>query len=203
MRAPSTTSLPGGKFEDNDPLRARIINSVNDHDNLDLIVQQIRDFRQWMAHHGQRNKPLIDTEYGILMTADVGFDYPRVRTFMLGSFQRFSSDLIDANLGYPDDGNRMLQEWFWFALAVDDFEGRISNTGLYSAQTHAIKPLGRDFANFVTPLKRDYRDLEAYTLNLTPTWPLFSGDPSLVKIKAVVRNQGNAVCLVHFKRLPS
>lgn len=192
IRAPSTTNLPSGKFEDNNPLRARIINSVDDHDNLDLIVQQIRDFRQWMADHGQRNKPLIDTEYGILMTADLGFDYSRVRTFMLGSFQRFSSDLIDANLGYPEDGNRMLQEWFWFALAVDDFEGRVSNTGLYSGQTRAIKPLGMDFANFVTPLKRDYRDLEAYTLNLTPTWPLFAGDPSLVNVKAVVRNVGNA-----------
>ena len=52
--------------------------------------------------------------------------------------------------------------------------------------------MGTDFANFVTPLKRDYRDLEAYTLNLTPTWPLFAGDPSLVNVKAVVRNVGNA-----------
>ena len=123
--APSTASLPGGRFEDNDPLRAWIVNNIDDHDNLDMIVQQIRDFRQWMADHGQRNKPLIDTEYGILVTEDLGFDYPRVRTFMLGSFNRFLNDLVDPNLGYPEDGNRLLQEWFWFALAVDKFEGRI------------------------------------------------------------------------------
>ena len=119
MRAPSTASLPGGRFQDNDPLRARIIDSVDDHDNLDQIVQQIRDFRQWLSDHGQRNKPLIDTEHGILMTEDLGFDYPRVRTFMLGSFNRFLNDLVDTNLGYPEDGNRLLQEWFWFAVAVD------------------------------------------------------------------------------------
>ena len=177
IRAPSTTSLPGGRFEDNDPLRARIIDNVNDHDNLDQIVQQIRDFRVWLADRGQRNKPLIDTEHGILMTEDLGFTYPRVRDFMLGSFNRFLNDLVDPNLGYPEDGNRLLQEWFWFALAVDNFEGRATNTGLYSGQTRLIKPLGNDFANFVAPLKRDYRDLEAYTLSLTPAWPLFAGDP--------------------------
>ena len=49
-----------------------------------------------------------------------------------------------------------------------------------------------DFANFVTPLKQDYRDLEAYTLTLTPSWPLFAGDPSLVNLSAVVRNLGIA-----------
>ena len=74
----------------------------------------------------------------------------------------------------------------------DKFEGDTSNTGLYDEQTHAIRPLGRDFENFVAPLKRDYRDLEAYTLNVTPTWPLFAGGPSLVNVNAVVRNVGNA-----------
>ena len=192
ISAPSTATLPGGRFQDNDPLRALIVNNIDDLENLDMVVQEIRDFRQWMADHGQRNKPLIDTEYGILATEDLGFDYPRVRTYMLGSFNRFSNDLVDANLGYPEDGNRMLQEWFWFALAADSFEGRPSSTGLYDGQTHAIKPLGLDFANFVAPLKQDYRDLEAYTLNVTPTWPLFAGNPSLVNVKAVVRNLGNA-----------
>ena len=80
----------------------------------------------------------------------------------------------------------------WFALAVDSFEGRATNTGLFDAQTHAIKPLGLDFANYVAPLKRDYRDLEAYSLTLAPTWPLFAGDPSLVNLSAVVRNLGIA-----------
>lgn len=191
ISAPSTANLPGGRFEDNDPLQARIVTSVDDHDNLDMIVQQIRDFRQWLADHGQRNKPLINTEYGILMPADVGFDYPRVRTFMLGSFDRFVNDLVDPNLGYPADGNRLLQEWFWWGLAVDQFEGRAANSGLYNGRTFAIKPLGMDFANYVAPLKRDYRDMEAYSLALTPSWPLFAGDPSLINLKAVVRNLGN------------
>lgn len=191
MEAPSTATLPGGRFEDNSPLRAMIVVSVDDHDNIDLITRQIRDFRQWMRDRGQRNKPLINTEYGILMTEDIGFDYPRVRDFMLASFDRFLNGLIDPTLGYPADGNRMLQEWFWFALAVNDFEGRVVHTGLYDSVTHAIKPLGNDFANYVQPLEVNYIDLELDNASITPYWPIFAGAPSLLRVQSLLRNRGN------------
>jgi hypothetical protein len=191
MEAPSTASLPGGRFEDNDPLRATIVVSVDDHDNIDLIKQQIRDFRQWMFDRGQRDKPLINTEYGILMTEDLGFDYPRVRTFMLDSFDTFLNDLDDPALGYPADDNRLLQEWFWFALAVNDFEGRIVHTGLFDSNTRVIKPLGTDFGSFVQPLHQDYVDLEIFNPSVTPYWPIFAGDPSLLRVQSQLRNRGN------------
>ncbi|MEZ4770209.1 MAG: CARDB domain-containing protein [Caldilineales bacterium] len=190
MEAPSTASLPGGRFEDNDPLRARIEVTVDNHDNLDAITEQIRSFRQWMNSHGQRDKPLINTEYGILMTEDIGFDYPRVRTFMLNSFDRFLN-LTDPSVGYPADGNRLLQEWFWFSLAVDKFEGRVVNTGLFSEATQAIKPLGTDFRNYTLPRYVAYTDLEMSPLMVTPYWPLFAGGTSLLRIEANVRNRGN------------
>lgn len=187
----STATLPNGRFEDNNPLRARIETTVENHDNLDLITQQIRDFRQWMANHGQRNKPLIDTEYGILMTEDVGFTYQRVRTFMLNSFNRFLNQLTDPALGYPADDNRLLQEWFWFALANNDFEGRLVHTGLFNPVTYQIKPLGIDYRNYTQPLAQNYVDLETYGLTITPYWPIFSGEPSLLRAEGSVRNRGN------------
>ena len=190
ISAPSTVTLPGARFEDNDPLRAWITN-VADLDNLDIVVQQIRDFRQWMAEHDQRDKPLINTEFGLLAGENLGYDYLRARTYMLGSFNRFLNELVDPNLGYPQDGNRLLQEWFWFTLSITKFENAINHTGLYDHLTYAIKPLGIDFANFVAPLKQNYRDLDAYSLALTPYWPLFAGDPSVVNVKTVVRNLGN------------
>lgn len=191
MEAPSTAGLPGGRFEDNSPLRSRIEVTVENHDNLTLIAQQIRDFRQWMNAHGQRDKPLINTEYGILMTEDIGFDYPRVRTFMLNSFDLFLNNLTDPALGYPADGNRLLQEWFWFALSVDDFEGRVVHTGLFDGVTHAIKPLGTDFRNYTLPRVVNYIDLEMAQLVVTPYWPLFAADTSLLRIDATLRNRGN------------
>ncbi len=191
MEASSTASLPSGRFEDNDPLRAMIVVSVDDHDNIDLITQQIRDFRQWMLNRGLRNKPLINTEYGILMTEDIGFDYPRVRTFMLNSFDTFLNHLTDPTLGYPADDNRLLQEWFWYSVAVDDFEGRVVHTGLFDADTSAIKPLGTDFANFVQPLHQNYVDLELFGASVTPYWPIFAGDAALLRIQTMLRNRGN------------
>lgn len=191
MQASSTASLPGGRFEDNDPLRAMVVTTVDDHDNIDLVTQQIRVFRQWMRDRGLRDKPLINTEYGILMTEDIGFDYPRVRTFMLSSFDRFLNGLIDPNLGYPADDNRMLQEWFWFALAINDFEGRATNTGLYDSVTHAIKPLGNDFANYVRPRQVNYTDLTLDNATVTPYWPIFAGAPSLLHVESWLRNLGN------------
>lgn len=190
VAAPSTASLPGGRFEDNSPLRARIITSIDAHDNLEVIAQQILDFRQWMLEHGQRNKPLINTEHGILMTEDLGFDYTRVRTFMLNSFNLFLNQLVDTNLGYPADDNRLLQEWFWFALAVDDFEGRTTATGLFSEATRTIKPLGTDFSNYVSALAQNYTDLEVYAGQATPYWPIFAGQSSLLHIEALLRNRG-------------
>jgi hypothetical protein len=191
MQASSTASLPGGRFEDNDPLRAMIVNSVDDHDNIDMITQQIRDFRQWMLSRGQRNKPLINTEYGILMTEDVGFDYPRVRTFMLNSFDVFLNDLTDPALGNPADDNRLIQEWFWFAVGVNDFEGRVVHTGLFDSDTYVIKPLGADFASYLQPLHQNYVDLEVFNPSVTPYWPIFAGEPSLLRIQSHLRNRGN------------
>ncbi len=191
IRAPSTAGLPNGLFDDSDPLRARIVTTVDDHDNLDLIEQQVRDFRQWMASKGQRNKPLINTEYGILMTEDLGFDYSRVRTFMLNSFDRFLNNMRDSQLGMPDDDNRLLQQWFWYALSQDTFEGRTSATGLFDGRTAALKPLGQDFINYVGPLYRTYTDLGVSPLRLEPVWPLFSGEQALIRLRSAVYNQGN------------
>jgi hypothetical protein len=87
---------------------------VEDHDNLTLIERQVRGMRQWMVEHGQRDKPLWITEYGILMPEEYGFDADRVTRFMLGSFDLFLN-LRDAELGYPADGNRLIQRWNWYS----------------------------------------------------------------------------------------
>ena len=54
---------------------------IADHDDVDIFRQQIVDFRRWMAERGQRDKPLIVTEYGILMPSDYGFSPGQVKRF--------------------------------------------------------------------------------------------------------------------------
>ena len=42
--------------------------------------------RQWMADHGQRDKPLWITEYGILMPEEYGFDARAGKALYVGQF---------------------------------------------------------------------------------------------------------------------
>lgn len=189
LSAASTASLPAGKLENDSPLQARIVMTVDDYDNLDLISDQIRLFRQWMASHGQRHKPLINSEYGILLGEEQGYDYQRVRRFMLGSLDLFANGLVDEALGYPEDGNRMLQEWYWYVVAQETFNGARVHTGLFDQHSAAILPLGLDYASAVTSATQ-YTDLAVTAFTATPTWTLFAGEPSQVILRARVHNRG-------------
>jgi len=116
---------------------------VADHNKLPLVEGQIRQMRQWMAAHGQQQKPLWITEYGILMPESYGFGPQVVRDFMLGSFDLFDK-LRDPALGYGADENRLVQRWVWFSTQYDPYPaGNLFNL---SGQP---KPLMRSFSNYL------------------------------------------------------
>lgn len=87
---------------------------VADHADLTLVREQVLLMRRWMQEHGQREKPLIISEYGILLTADYGFGPSQVADFMVDSFALFNG-LTDSELGDPADQNRLVQRWVWFS----------------------------------------------------------------------------------------
>jgi hypothetical protein len=118
--------------------------TIQDHDNLNTFKQQLIDFRRWMAERGYRDKELLVSEYGVLMYEDYGFDYPRVRDFMLGSFD-VMLNTTDAEVGLPADGNRLVQRWCWYSLDDDDYP-----TGnLADANSGQLTPLGRDLKDYL------------------------------------------------------
>jgi len=117
---------------------------IDDSDNLDQFRQQIITFRRWMATRGETDKPLIVSEYGILMPPEYGFDVERVSRFMTQSFD-FMLTATDAKIGYAPDGYRLVQRWVWFSY----------NDSLYPAgnlvdvKTGEFTPLGYVFAEYV------------------------------------------------------
>lgn len=116
---------------------------VQDHDDLSILKAQIEDFRRWMRDHGQRNKPLIVSEYGILMPEYYDFSAERVQRFMTATFDYFLT-ATDAELGYPDDGNRLVQRWAWYSLS-----DTLYPTGnLVDAERGTLTPLGRTYAGY-------------------------------------------------------
>lgn len=105
--------IPPGMFEDTGALF-----EIEDSGNLDLFRYQIYAFRAWMSRGGYRNLPLIVSEFGIPMPADYGFESERVQTFLRETIHYFIN-ATDANLGQPDDGGRLVQQWCWFSVHMD------------------------------------------------------------------------------------
>jgi hypothetical protein len=116
---------------------------VEDHDNLALIEAQIRTLRRWMVEHGEGDKPLWITEYGILMPEEYGFDAERVSRFMLGSFDLFLN-LRDAELGYAADDNRLVQRWNWYPAR----DSRYSAGNLFDDYGH-VTPVGEAMFDYL------------------------------------------------------
>jgi len=124
---------------------------IQDHDNMTIFDEQIRDFRIWMRDRGERNKPLIITEYGILFPEDYGFDEPRVESFMLSTFDYFLS-ATSSSYGYPGDANRLVQAWCWYSLDDDSFEGYDTHSHLFDPDTKQITALGTAYRNYTSSL---------------------------------------------------
>ena len=121
-----------------------ILYEIEDHGDLEIFKQQIVDFRRWMKEKGERDKPLIVSEYGILMPEDYGFPYEMVRDFMYETFDYFLT-AADDNLGYPDDGNRLVQRWAWYSLS----DRRYPTGNLFDPETKEITLLGMDYGSYL------------------------------------------------------
>ena len=99
-----------------------------------------------MAQRGYQDRPLIVSEYGILMPEDFGFSPDRVASFMTSTFDYFLT-AADPDLGYPADGHRLVQLWCWYSLdAPSDY---YPTSNLFDPQTEAITPVGEAWARYV------------------------------------------------------
>jgi hypothetical protein len=143
------------------------------HISKDIFAKQIRDMRKWMKDRGQQNKPLIVTEYGVLYEKLECIDLTPQRTcpsnpnwvdlenpavihdFMLWTFD-FFADTADPTIGYPADGNRLVQRWAWFSLEdiywnEPDQEWRFNVHGaLFDPNTRQMTETGRLFSQYTT-----------------------------------------------------
>lgn len=118
---------------------------ISDHDDMEIFGEQIVAFRRWMRDKGERDKPLIVSEYGILMPAEYGFPEERTRDFMYATFDYFLT-ARDASLGCPADGNRLVQRWAWYSLS-----DTVYPTGnLFHPETGQVTALGLAYGSYTS-----------------------------------------------------
>jgi len=191
-----------------------------EHDSLTLFAEQVVRMRQWMADHGERNKPLILSEYSLLLP----YDYPtpenpngkcsvqtctgdpnlwkycfcdenqrtfypqRVANFMVETFN-YLLTAADASLGYPQDSNRLVQQWLWFSLETS-LAGSASNLVNSTVNPFQLTVPGQTWNGYVAAI--------APQINLLPTSvPAVvknasdGTSPVTVTLSADIRNNGN------------
>ena len=166
---------------------------VQEHDDLQAWTWQLRLLRQWMKLRGYQDRPLVVSEFGILMPELYDFDYPRVRDFMQATFE-WMMNTTDATTGYAADGNRLVQAWAWYSLDSSTFEGYDMAIHLFDPDTMAITPLGLDFGAYAEPLTTPLPgtiDLQVLSIGHSP--PVAgAGDLVSTTILARIYNGGAA-----------
>ena len=124
-------------------VQSGVLREIDDHDDLAIFRQQIVAFRRWMKARGQQGKPLVVTEYGILMPTDYGFPPEKVERFMLETFEFFRM-AADPETGYPADDHRLVQRWCWYSLV----DRRYPTGNLLDSDTGALTPLGEAYGAY-------------------------------------------------------
>jgi hypothetical protein len=120
-----------------------VLHEIQDNADVEILKEQVWTFRHWLAGQGLRDKPLIVTEFSVLMPPDYGFPFERVRDFMIAALD-FLMTAEDDDIGNPSDGNRLVQRWAWYSLADTQYD-----TGnLFDPETGQITPLGLAFAEW-------------------------------------------------------
>jgi hypothetical protein len=134
--------IPPGMDED-----SGMLYEIEDSDDLEILQQNLVEFRAWMADRGYGDKPLVVSEYGILMPEDYGFPPETVERYLTGSFELFQT--LANETGYLPDEGRLVQWWFWYSV----YDGGDYETGnLYDPSSGQLTPLGQAWAKYVTNL---------------------------------------------------
>lgn len=158
--------------------------SIDDNDDYDRFVERVIRFRQWMKDRGYREKPLYLSEYGILMPPDYGFEAPRVNAYMNRTFN-YLTTATSATLGYPADGNRLVQKWSWYSATDQTYNG-----WLFDSSTGQMTAIGQNLAAHTAAVAAQ-NDLAPWRLVTTPGSPHFTGLPLSIQLRASVSNAGN------------
>jgi hypothetical protein len=163
------------------------------HHNIAYFQEFIEAFRTWMDDHGQQNKPLLITEYGILFGDYTGISTGDIIAFMESTFD-YLLTAQDEEIGYPADENRLVQGWIWFSLNDNVYypAGKLfyPTTKNLTAVGNAWQAYVSDPANPLASLPQ--RNLLVTNLRASPNpVPIPVGGSHTVTLRVDVANSGN------------
>lgn len=162
---------------------------LKDTDRVDIFVDRITRFRQWLADRGYGGQPVYLTEYGVLMPEDFldedGNNFPpsRVNSFMAGTFD-YMLTTTDTQLGDPNDGYKLVQQWSWYSTTDDTYNGI-----LFDKPAYTPTEMGSFYAGYTDNITAEV-DFYPSSITALPI-PYSSGQPVTATVTAVIANSGN------------
>ena len=163
------------------------------HHNIAYFQEFTEALRNWMAAHGERNKPLINTEYGVLYKGlgDGEITPDQVSNYLTASFD-YMLTATDEDTGFPADENRLVQGWVWYSLNDTSWNG-----ALFNPTTKALTSVGTTWKNYVSnsgkPLaSQPQPNLLVTNLRASPNpAQILPGHYVTVTLRADIANSGN------------
>lgn len=159
--------------------------------SLSVLADNLRAMRQWLADRGQRHKPLIITEFGQVIPDDgsywldgLHFTQAVSRDYLAGAVDHFLT-ATDPSLGYPADGNRLVQMWAWYSLRDATYGGDLLNPN------NSLTLAGQAFALRADQHFTPYVDLYPRPVAM-PSVPPGSAGAVPVTLTVAIDNHGNA-----------
>lgn len=171
---------------------------TKESDKLDDFIKQVQDMRQWMFNHGQRNKPLILSEFSLLepynpegngcfIMDELGqcFTPERVTNFMEQTLN-YLETAASATIGYPPDNNRLVQRWLWYPSQVTNNDDVGSSSKLVTNNGVALTSMGTKYKAFATDTSKMLVNIGADRVNSA----VATKAPATVPLSAIIRNNG-------------
>jgi hypothetical protein len=166
-----------------------VVLEIDQNDNFDFFVEQVRRFRFWMNSRGYAGKPLYVSEYGVLMPERLGFPPDRVNQFMNRSLD-FLLNETDQALGDPTDGYRLVQRLAWFStVPAGEFNGYLYERD-QPTDPFQLSPMGQNWVNYANALAVE-NDLYPVQIAFEPPAPLTDSGNVTFTVRAQIANAGN------------
>jgi hypothetical protein len=170
-----------------------------DHDDADLFWGQVEAMRSWMKQNGQQDKPLILSEWSILLDKEIDDEYGerfgKLRVIdYLNNTVEMMENRTDPNLGYPQDDYRLVQQWLWYHM----------NDGAEGTPNPLVNLDGSGNPYELTTIGLAYKDQIADVdarpnLAFTAVYDAVIANSSSATLTAEIINNGNTTATGPFK----
>jgi len=144
--------------------------SYPDCARVEVFKSLVTDFRTWLAAQGEREKPLIISEMGVLMPSYLLYEdssMTEAQRAAVGDrlIEQFMSQVFDwlltaksSTIGCTTDGTLLVQRWLWFSLNDSFYDEETNpkgfNGALFDYQSKTLTRFGQRFVAYQSQTNR-------------------------------------------------